>query len=204
MSGMQKVNPGQPFRFPASAYNAFVDAAMAHKKHQANQEVPKVPNNFALQHLEITEILEDHLLCGHVNPDDTVSAAPVYVMKPFSLQGSENAGAYEIGDRIFAAVTDVMGQVDPSDSRTTRTVLVDVNVDGGGGGLERVAHLPAIDPDMSPNVERKVFWCSYETGLEEGFDDADGNDGIWTNAFPQQRWYPVQNYAAQSGIPVGV
>ena len=75
---------------------------------------------------------------------------------------------------------------------------------GGGGGLERVAHLPAIDPDMSPNVERKVFWCSYETGLEEGFDDADGNDGMWTNAFPQQRWYPVQNYAAQSGIPVGV
>ena len=49
-----------------------------------------------------------------------------------------------------------------------------------------------------------MFWLSYETGLEEGFDDADGNDGVWTNAFPQQRWYPDQNYSANSGIPVGI
>ena len=197
-----KVTQGQKLRIPATAYNAFVDAAEAYRKEQANQLVPISKHNFALQHLEITEILEDHLLCGHVNPDDSVSAAPVYVWKPFAFRGSVNAGAYKVGDRIFAAVTDVMGQVDPADSHSTRTVLVDVNVNGGGGGLERVAHLPAIDPDMSPNVERKVFWCSYETGLEEGFDDADGNDGVWTNVFPQQRWYPVQNYASQSGIPV--
>jgi len=202
MSGMQKVNPGQRLRIPASNYNAFIDAAEAEKKRKANQAVPKTPTNFALQHLEITEILEDHLLCVHVNPDDTVSTVPVYVWKPFAFRGSENAGAYKVGDRIFAAVTDVMGQVDPSDSHSERTVLVDVNVDGGGGNMERVAHLPAIDPDQSPTVERKVFWCSYETGLEEGFDDADGNDGIWSIAFPQQRWYPLQNYSASTGIPV--
>jgi hypothetical protein len=179
-----------------------VEAAEAERKRKANQSIPGGAQNFALQHLEITEILEDHLLCGHVNPDDTVSAAPVYVMKPFAFQGSISGGAYKVGDRIYAAVTDTMGQVDTADSHSTRTVLVDVNVNGGGGALERVAHLPAIDPEQSPNVERKVFWCSYETGLEEGFTDADGNDGVWTNAFPQQRWYPAQNYSANSGIPV--
>ena len=81
-----------------------------------------------------------------------------------------------------------------------------VNVRKGAGFdiLERVAHLPAIDPNMSKFWYRKVFWCSYETGLEEGFDDADGNDGVWTLAFPQHRWYPDQNYSSNTGIPVDV
>ena len=202
MSSIEKVVQGQRLRIPAIAYNAFVDAAEANKKQQANQGVPKGSQNFALQHLEITELLEDHLKCVPVNPDDTAGTTPVYVWKPFSFRGSTTAGAYKVGDRIFAAATNVMGQVDTSDSHSERTVLVDVNVNGGGGALERVAHLPAIDAEQNLNVERKVFWCSYETGLEEGFDDADGNDGVWSNVFPQQRWYPLQNYTADSGIPV--
>lgn len=44
---------------------------------------------------------------------------------------------YEVGDVIFAALCDVLGQIDPEDTNTgDRTVLVDANVDGRAWALE--------------------------------------------------------------------
>lgn len=80
---------------------------------------------------------------------------------------------------------------------------------GGGGGsgtvamkrTPRVPHLPAIDVSYGTQP-RTVMWLSYETGLEEGYTDADGDDQLWTVILPQQRWYPAVKYTASSGIPI--
>lgn len=89
-------------------------------------------------------------------------------------------------------------------------IVVSLAKKGGGVGgissdtLKRVPHLPQVDVNLSKNAYQKVFWLSYDTGLEEGYDDADGDDGVWTLVFPQQRWYPEQKYTPNSGIPISL
>jgi hypothetical protein len=70
----------------------------------------------------------DHLVCRRLYADgSTLGTGNVLVMKPPTLQGS-TTGAYAAGDTIFARETNVS-----MSAGGTKTMLIDVNVDGRGG-----------------------------------------------------------------------
>ena len=100
--------------------------------------------------------------------------------------GGEGINVSNLGDQIIISQSK---RINPS-------------ISSGGDSITRVPHLPAIDENMGLTQYKKVFWLSYETGLEEGYADADGDDQVWTLVYPQMRWYPDQAYTANSGIPI--
>jgi hypothetical protein len=166
-----KVSPGQRLEIPATAYNAFVDAARFARDRQAGMGVRPSPLAYAFQQMVVKSVEPDHLVCRRLEPDGrdddgndiySEGALDVCVLKPWTLRRTPFDGEtideksyeyqdnetrtvtrddeeenqaitpdYETGCVIFAAMTDVRGQLDPEDVyEPHRTVLVDVNVDG--------------------------------------------------------------------------
>jgi len=103
------------------------------------------------------------------------------------IVAGEGLNSTTVGDQLIISVANKKGANSISSGDTT---------------IKRVPHLPSIDENMGLNKYKQVFWLSYDTGLEEGYNDADGDDQVWTLVFPQLRWYPEQKYTPNSGIPI--
>jgi hypothetical protein len=101
-------------------------------------------------------------------------------------------------------------RVNTMGNQITISTFDKIKVAGGVGAakeeLLRVGQLPPIPSGIESNKKKvhRVFWLSPETGLQEGINNATGNDGIWINTWPQNRWYPIDKATGHSGVPYGI
>lgn len=102
----------------------------------------------------------------------------------------------------------VMTRLKPGGGISIREVGGNIIIESKGGSVlgsvskpETIEYVAQLPPVRNKKGSSAVFWCGPDTGIAILGVAGQGDDQVWTNVYPQQRWYARDKYTNKSGIP---
>ena len=102
----------------------------------------------------------------------------------------------------------VMTRLKPGGGISIREVGGNIIIESKGGSVlgsvsnpETIEYVAQLPPVRNKKGNSAVFWCGPDTGIAILGVAGQGDDQVWTNVYPQQRWYARDKYTNKSGIP---
>lgn len=101
-----------------------------------------------------------------------------------------------------------MTRLKPGGGISIREVGGNIIIESKGGSVlgsvskpETIEYVAQLPPVRNKKGSSAVFWCGPDTGIAILGVAGQGDDQVWTNVYPQQRWYARDKYTNKSGIP---